>query len=142
MDLYNKLIDKNIINKINEVFYDKIYKHPWIGLFFKNVEQDFITQQQTDFMTGAFGGPQKYSGRIPSMAHPHLFITIELFELRTALLIEAFTETQAPQELIEAWLKIDNSFKNTIVKKDLSECSGRWNTDPILSFPIPHKKAS
>ena len=53
-------------------------------------------------------------------AHPHMFITEELFDLRQELLIQAFSDVNAPDEIKEAWLKIDDAFKNVIIKKDIS----------------------
>lgn len=141
MDLFDRLENKNIIKQINEIFYEKIYGHPWISLYFKNVEKKFIVQQQTDFIVGALGGPKKYSGRFPSNAHPHMMITHELYDLRESLLIEAFKEINAPNELQEAWLKIDESFRSSIVKESESELEKRYFTDEILNFEKPKKTA-
>ncbi|MBT5093685.1 MAG: group 1 truncated hemoglobin, partial [Halobacteriovoraceae bacterium] len=78
MSLYDDLTDKGIILKVADLFYDKVYEDPWLSLYFKEIDQEFITAQQVDFIVGAMGGPQKYSGRLPSNAHPHMFITEEL----------------------------------------------------------------
>ncbi len=144
MKVYENLRDKEIIRKVNEVFYEKVYEHPWLSLYFKDVTQEFITSQQTDFITGAAGGPSKFSGRMPSNAHPHMFITEELYDLRTQLLKEAMQEVNAPIELQDFWLKLDESFKNKIVKNSLSECEKRFTTDELLIFENPdtHKKAA
>jgi hemoglobin len=140
MDIYNQLDNKNIINEINVVFYDKVYDHPWMSLYFRDVKKEHIVSQQTDFIIGAIGGPKRFGGRLPSNAHTHMMITEELFELRQDLLKQAFNELNAPQFLVEAWLKIDYAFKKVIVKFSVSECEGRWKTDPILNFPNPNLK--
>jgi len=137
MDLYNELKDKNIIRKINDRFYEKVYKHPWLSQFFAAVEQDFISAQQSDFIVGAIGGPKLFSGRFPSNAHPHMLITDELFDLREQLLIEAMDEIGAPEKLQIAWLRIDESFRRVIVKKSLSECKPRYGQEALLAFPKP-----
>jgi len=36
----------------------------------------------------------------------------------------------------------DNAFRSSIVKTRVSECKRRYNTDTILDFPNPMKKAS
>ncbi|MCB0419847.1 MAG: group 1 truncated hemoglobin [Bdellovibrionales bacterium] len=145
MNVYDSLTDKDIVRKVNEIFYDKIYDHPWMSLYFKEIDKEFITKQQTDFIIGALGGPKKYGGRMPSNAHTHMVITDELFDLRQQLLIEALNEAHAPEILTNFWLKIDEAFRGAIVQSDPSQCKPRYATDEILNFPNPLtslKKAS
>ncbi len=137
MDLYNQLLDKTIILRINQHFYEQVYAHPWLSLYFQAVTKEFITQQQTDFIVGAIGGPKLFCGRLPSNAHPHMFITDELFDLRKAMLQRSFQELKAPYELEEAWLRIDEAFRRVIVKNSIEDCKGRWPTDEILDFKDP-----
>ncbi|MCB0413293.1 MAG: group 1 truncated hemoglobin [Bdellovibrionales bacterium] len=144
MKAYDLLPDKNIVQKVNDIFYDKVYDHPWLSQYFSAVTKEIISKQQTAFIIGAIGGPKNFSGRIPAQAHPHMFITNELFDLRKSLLIQSLEEAKAPEALREAWLKIDESFRGVIVKKSTTDCSPRWSTDPILNFPNPrssYKKA-
>ncbi len=135
MKIYDELPDKRIIYRINVRFYEKVYADPWLSKVFKNTKQDHITNQQTHFITAALGGPNNYSGRMVSNAHPHIFISENMFEHRAQLLHEAFVEMHAPAILIEKWTKIDASFKNVLVKKDRLDCVGRFKTDEILYFP-------
>lgn len=139
MSLYEDLIDKDIIRKINVTFYDLVYDHEWMSQYFTAIEKEHIVNQQTDFITGAIGGPKNFGGRLPSNAHTHMFITEELFELRQDLLKEAFEQNQAPQDLREAWLRIDDAFKAKIVKTSPEDCQPRWTTDTILNFPNPDR---
>ena len=139
MSVYESLPDKKIIKAVNKLFYEKVYKHPWLSLYFEAVTEEHITQQQTDFITAAIGGPKKYSGRLASNAHPHMYIDDELFELRSSLLQKALIETKAPEELVSAWTRIDKSFRSTIVKKSLSDCKGRYGLDKILYFKNPSR---
>ncbi len=122
---------------INKVFYDKIYKHPWLKLYFEAIPQAHIEIQQVDFMQKVLGGENIYVGKSPSIAHDHMFITDELFEVRKQLLCEAFAETNAHPELIEKWLALDESFRRHIIKNSPEECKPRFKTDPILNFPNP-----
>ncbi|MGR3317877.1 MAG: hypothetical protein ACUZ8O_05295 [Candidatus Anammoxibacter sp.] len=46
-------------------------------------------------------------------------------------------EANANQELIDAWLKIDDSFRAGIIKASISQCEKRFFTDEILSFKNP-----
>lgn len=142
MDLYGRLQDPRVVRRVNERFYELVFEHPWLARFFEGVDQEHITSQQTDFMTGALGGPKNFSGRPPSHAHPHLFITDEVFDLRRDLLVRAFEETGAPEELREAWLRIDEAFRPAIVKSSLAECSGRWRNDRIIAVPDPRRRSA
>ena len=142
MDLHGRLPDPGVIRRVNERFYELVFEHPWLSRFFEGVDQEHITSQQTDFMTGAFGGPRNFSGRPPSHAHPHLFITDEVFDLRRDLLTRALAETQAPEELREAWLRVDEAFRAAIVKGSVSECSGRWRNDRIVVAPDPRRRSA
>ncbi len=137
MNINSMQINRKMIEDINKIFYEKVYDDPWLALYFQVVEKEKIIQQQTDFMTGALGGENRFAGRKPSKAHPHMYITDELYDLRKSLLIEALEEVGASQELAEAWLRIDEVFRKTIVKKSLSECTGRYRMDPILNFRKP-----
>ncbi len=131
---FEKLGGRGMLIKISKIFYDKIYLHPWIGLYFKDISQDVIESQQVDFMTGALGGDQIYLGKLPIPAHKHMFITEELFELRQTLLEEALEEAGASEDLKNKWLKIDDAFKKKMIKSDISECEKRFHTDEILAF--------
>lgn len=99
---------KSLIKIIN-IFYDKVYQHPWLKLYFQAVPQQHIEDQQVDFMENVLGGDNRYAGKSPPAAHKHIFITQELFELRQTLLKEAFVEAKASQTL-------DASFMRIIVK--------------------------
>lgn len=106
-------------------------------LYFKNTRQEVIESQQVDFMTGALGGPRIYSGRMPTEAHTHIHVTPEVFDLREKILIETLREENAPPELIDRWIKIENAFKRQIIKSSVDECKKRWTTDEILAFDNP-----
>ena len=135
LQLYESLPDKNIIFRVNERFYKKVYEHPWLSKFFSKTDQNFITRQQTDFIIGAIGGPRNYSGRFVADAHPHIFIDEEVFDLREALLEEAMLELKAPEALRTKWLQIDASFKNSIIKQSVDACKKRFFTDEIIHIP-------
>jgi len=136
-DLFEKVGGREGILKIAKKFYDKVYVHPWLKLYFQAIPQEHIENQQTDFMSGSLGGPKVYMGRFPVPAHEHMYITEELFELRNRLLLESLQETRTAPEVIEAWLKIDHAFKKRLIKTSLSECKKRYFTDEILDFKNP-----
>jgi hemoglobin len=144
MSIFDEVGGREMLMKVSKIFYDKLYKDPWLSQYFKHTKQTTIESQQVDFMTGALGGPKIYCGRNPTDAHLHILITEEVFQARKKFLIESLKEADAPQLLIERWLKIDEAFKNAMLKNNISECVKRWTTDEILDFPNPEnqKKAA
>ncbi len=126
IDFYNQ------IYAINEKFYDLIYRDEWFSQVFKNITQDVITTQQTDFMVQAFGGPKRYCGRMPSNAHPHIYIDHYMWELRESYLKKAFELLNISSEIRDKWLKIDNSFKSSIIKNSIVEVTPRFTTDELI----------
>lgn len=126
-----------LILRVNMAFYDRIYKDPWMKKVFRIVPQEHIVNQQTDFMLGALGGPKVYSGRSPSDAHPHIFVTEKMWQRREAHLVAAFAEVGVSEEIRVKWLKIDNAFKRAIVKTSVGECQKRFTMDEIIDEVDP-----
>lgn len=122
---------------INKVFYDKVYAHPWLKLFFEKIPQQHIEDQQVDFMQKVLGGPNIYAGKAPPAAHMHILIDEEIFSVRKSLLEEAFIETNADKKMVSLWLALDDSFKRVLLKDSIAECKRRFNSDEILAFPRP-----
>lgn len=128
---------KDWVALASKEFYELAYKDEWLSQVFAVVTQEFITNQQTDFMLGLLGGPKVYSGRNAKDAHPHIFINEEMWQLRESLLIKAFDKIHFPADLRQRWLKIDEAFKLSIVMKDPSECRKRYASDEIINIPSP-----
>jgi len=122
---------------INKVFYDKIYQHPWLKHYFLEVPQQHIEEQQVNFMQKVLGGENLYIGKAPPVAHQHMFIPDELFEVRKSLLIEAFNETNAHPDLVNKWLTLDESFRRLLVKKSQSACIARYKSEGVVAFDKP-----
>jgi hemoglobin len=140
--LFDKIGGRPTLQKVHKIFYDKIYSHPWIGKFFQGIDQDYIENQQTDFMVDIMGGPSDYHGKMPHEAHKHMFITEELGELRSKLLLEALNEAGLSEENKLAWMKIDSAFLKKLIKKNLQDCERRFPIEPIHDHPNPHKKSA
>ncbi len=138
--LFDEMGGYDTIRKVHKIFYDKIYADAWMGQFFREIDQTHIENQQTDFMVAAMGGPEKYYGAFPIPAHQHINITNELFNYRHDLLKASLSEAGLSEALSEKWLKIDGAFRTGLVKKSILDCKGRYKTDPIVDFQVPHKK--
>lgn len=134
---------EKIIKSVNVEFYEMMYEDPWLKEVFKNIDIEFITEQQTDFILMAFGGPKRYRGRNPKDAHPHILITDEMWEVRESYLRKAFEKVQAPEWLSQKWLGIDNAFKESIINREVSNLKPRYATDDyiVVHKPFQIKKA-
>ncbi len=130
------------IRRVHKIFYDKVYEHPWLGLFFKGIDQEHIENQQTDFMSKALGGPSVYCGAAPVHAHKRMLITEELFDLRTQLLADSLREAGVSPEGAKQWLNRDAAFRQRLVKKSVDECERGYRGDEILDFPPPPGRAA
>ncbi len=125
------------IDKVTKCFYDKVYEHEWLSKYFVHVPREHIENQQSSFMQGALGGPNRYSGRMITTVHPHMNINEELFDIRERLLKEALEECHTSQEMSDKWLHIDEKFRKNIVKKNLDECEPRFQGDKLIDIPKP-----
>lgn len=137
IDNFERIGGRASLITINKIFYDKVYKHPWLKHYFLEIPQQHIEVQQVDFMQKVLGGKNLYVGKAPPVAHKHMFIPDDLFDVRKTLLIEAFSEACAHQELIDKWLALDESFRRLLVKKSPSDCVARYKSEGIIDFPNP-----
>jgi hemoglobin len=139
MTLFDEIGGFETLRRINNVFYDKVYAHPWLGQYFKQIPRQDIEKQQTDFIAQSIGGPDHYRGKSVISAHTHMFITEELFQIRESLLQAAFQETRAPAALVAKWNKIDQAFKPALISQSVTECRPRFPGDSIMNFSDPEK---
>ena len=137
LDEFNRIGGRESLIAINKVFYDKVYKHPWLKLYFLDIPQQHIEDQQVDFMQKVLGGENLYVGKAPPIAHNHMFIPEELFDVRKQLLIDSFEEVGAHPEMKKKWLNLDESFRRVLVKKSVNECQRRFASEAILNFAKP-----
>jgi hemoglobin len=110
-----------VLDRVHRVFYDKVYAHPWLGRFFVGHDQTALERRQTRFMAEKMGGEVEYLGKAPAMAHRHMYITRELYDLRHDLLRQTLEEVGVPDILRRRWLDIDYAFLGVIVKDSIAD---------------------
>lgn len=133
------------VTEVTTEFYELVYNDPWFKNIFRNIKQEIITSQQIEFMIQSLGGPKMYCGRSPKDAHPQVWVNEEIWQYREELLLKAMNKLNAPEELKNTWLKIDEAFKNVIINRGgPEECTLRDKADEIIYEPKPQlfKKAS
>lgn len=120
--LYETIGGMETLDRVHKIFYDKLYAHPWLGKFFEGHNQESIEKRQSLFMAEKMGARDvTYYGKQPKMAHRHLFITEEMYELRHQILRDSLEEAGIDGEQMERWLRIDNAFHRQIVKSSVEE---------------------
>ena len=132
--LFEQIGGREAIDRVMKTFYDLVYKDPWIGKYFEKIDQKHIEAQQGDFTQGFLGGGHIYCGALPIPAHKHMFITEELFDLRTSLLKKALIQEKIPDHVIDKWIAVDSAFRGAMVKKSVNDCQKRFYTDEIIGF--------
>lgn len=136
-ELFESMGGREAVMEVTKSFYDKVYADPWLSQFFSGIPRDHIESQQNDFMQAALGGHNQYGGKTPPSAHKHINITEAVFDARQQHLIQAFKDSQTSQEMIEAWLKIEETFKRKVVKASIDDCEIRYSTEGIRDFSKP-----
>lgn len=126
------------LQRVHKIFYDKVYAHPWLKLFFEGHSQIAIENRQTTFMAMKMGGDVVYMGKDIKVAHETMYITQELFEIRRALLDESIQEAGVTGALRARWLKIDSAFMKSIVKDSLGVfAKTTWPYKKHIIIPRP-----
>jgi len=124
------------LQRVHKIFYDKVYAHPWLKMFFDGHDQDAIESRQTGFMAEKMGGEVDYWGKQPKMAHRQMYITQDLYDIRHDLLRESLQESGVTEALAERWLKIDYAFKRQIVKDSIEAFyKTTWNFEKRVIIP-------
>jgi len=132
--LFERLGGKETYIRVHKIFYDKAYADPWLSQYFTDKPQAVLENQQTDFMVQLMGGPKVYGGKSPKFAHQHMFISEELFELRSNMLSESIKEAGIDDKLRLEWLEADRTLKQAVVKANVSECLQAYPNQTILNF--------
>ena len=135
--LFERLNGFETLEKVHKLFYDKIYAHPWLKDFFTDHKQTLLESQQTTFMASKMGGPNVYSGKTPKYAHQNMFVTDEIFNLRSVLLKQSILELAIPKNLCNEWIELDNKFRNALVKNALNQCVTSYTAQQIINIQKP-----
>ncbi|MDH5633926.1 MAG: hypothetical protein OEZ10_13185 [Gammaproteobacteria bacterium] len=136
-DLLNKIGGADTVMKVHERFYDVMFDHPWLGRFFGGKNKPTLIRKQTEFMVAAFGGPNNYKGDTPAFVHMHMFITEEQADLRESILRQAILDQGLSTDIADSWMKMDQSFRRSIVKQSVDECIMKCKGQAPLVAPKP-----
>jgi truncated hemoglobin YjbI len=134
---YEQVGGRPTLEKVHKIFYDDLFEHHWLKQFFKDINQKHIEDQQTDFMSMVFGGPKCYMGKVPKIAHKHIFVDQEIIDLRQDYLRKAILEAGLSEEIANTWLAKDAQFAAVVLKDSPNQCEPRYPGDEVLVIPKP-----
>lgn len=115
--LFERIGGEAAVDAAVDVFYRKVLADSRISHFFDTVDMDKQRAKQKAFLTVAFGGPNKYSGKDMRAGHAHLKLTEEHFNAVMENLGNTLKELKVPDELIAEAARIALSTKNDVLNR-------------------------
>jgi truncated hemoglobin YjbI len=112
--LYDQ-IGHAFIQKAVAEFYIRAFADVMIGHFFFKSDINHITEQQIAFVSAMLGGPSLYQGKPLKLAHKPFQIRLVHFNRRQVLMREVLNDLQLDPELRDAWLAIEDQFRQVII---------------------------
>lgn len=113
---------EEMIRKVHQAFYDRLFEDPWVGQFFYGKSKEVLVRKQTQFMVGAFGGPHVYRGDTPAIVHMNMFITDEVASIRERYLRHAILSQGLSESIADRWQAVDRLYRPSIVKQSVDDC--------------------
>lgn len=114
--LYDKLGGKEAVDIAVDMFYQKVLNDDRVKHFFANTDMAQQKNHQKAFMTYAFGGKDKFSGRNMRESHKDLVDNMGLtdihFDAIAQNLVETLKELNVSQENIDEVVKIVGSVQH------------------------------
>jgi hemoglobin len=147
-NLLERIGGREVLERVHRRFYRDLFDDKWLGRFFWGKDLETLVTKQTDFMYACLGGPNHYRGETPAIAHMHMFVTDEIFDVRQAILRKAIEAEGLSSEVADAWLRADGVFRPGIAKHSVDECVMRCRGQmPIVAekpkgYKAPGSKGS
>ena len=116
--LYDQIGGDAAVNAAVDIFYRKVLADDRINMFFEGVDMDKQAAKQKAFLTVAFGGPNKYTGKDMRDGHAHLVkrgLNDSHFDAVMENLGATLKELNVPDELIAKAAAIAESTRNDVL---------------------------
>jgi hemoglobin len=117
MSVYEKIGGEAAVDAAVDIFYRKVLMDDRIAHFFDTVDMDTQRVKQKAFLTMAFGGPNKYTGKDMREAHKHMKLTELHFTAVAENLIATLQELSVPQPYIDEVVAIALSVKDDVLNR-------------------------
>jgi hemoglobin len=115
--IYERIGGEAAVDAAVDIFYRKVLADARISQFFDTVDMDTQRAKQKSFLTVAFGGPNKYSGKDMRAAHAAMKLTEEHFDAVMENLGNTLKELKVPDALIGEAAAIALSVKNEVLNR-------------------------
>ena len=118
--LFDKIGGDAAVDAAVDIFYRKVLADDTINKFFEGVDMETQAQKQKAFLTVAFGGPNKYSGKDMRDGHAHLVkqgLNDAHFDAVMGHIGATLTELNVPDDLIAQAAAIAESTRNDVLGK-------------------------
>lgn len=115
--LYDQIGGDAAVDAAVDLFYRKVLADERISRFFDTVDMDAQRAKQKAFLTVAFGGPNKYSGRDMRAAHAHMKLNEAHFDAVMEHLGATLKELKVPESLIAQAAAIASSVKDEVLNR-------------------------
>jgi hemoglobin len=116
--LYDQIGGEAAVDAAVDIFYRKVLADDRINKFFEDVDMEKQAAKQKAFLTVAFGGPNKYTGKDMRDAHAHLVakgLNDSHFDAVMEHLGGTLKELNVPDELIAKAAAIAESTRNDVL---------------------------
>jgi hemoglobin len=118
--LYERLGGEAAVNAAVDIFYRKMLGDDRVSGFFDDTDMDRQAAKQKAFLTMAFGGPNKYTGKDMRQAHKHL-VARGLNDSHVDIVIEhlggTLKELGVPDADIKEVAAIANSVRGDVLNR-------------------------
>lgn len=117
--LFDRIGGEAAVSAAVDLFYRKVLADPRIAHFFDGVDTARLQRMQQGFLTIAFGGPNRYTGRGMAAAHRRLVEEMGLNDTHYDAVMEHLGETLAelgvPEALIGEAAEIAESVRDDVL---------------------------
>ncbi|MBA2664996.1 MAG: group 1 truncated hemoglobin [Bradymonadaceae bacterium] len=116
-ELVEELGGEQRLHELMTRFYDRLFADMMIGFFFTGLDKAHLVDSQISYIRARLGGSRtSYEGPPIRKAHQHLPILVGHFDRRHQILKEVLTEYQLADHVRDAWLGLDASLRDLIVR--------------------------
>jgi hemoglobin len=115
--LYERIGGEAAVDAAVDVFYRRVLADERIAHHFEDVDMDVQREKQKAFLTFAFGGPNRYSGRDLRAAHARLSLSDGDFEAVMQNLSQTLESLGVPASAIGEVAAIALSVKNDVLNR-------------------------
>jgi len=115
MSIFEELGGAPAVNAAVDIFYAKVLADERINEFFSTVDMKRQRAKQKAFLTLAFGGPNKYTGKDMREAHKHMNLNEGHFNAVAENLVATLQELNVSQEQIDKVVAVCLSVKDDVL---------------------------